>query len=172
MRYIGFDIVDAEPMKLGDYCKFQGLEIPEKKCLKKDGYIIYHRKGKPYEYVTWRPKAEFDDEWCELHGMTFGMALEAMRCGCRAARMDWNGKDMWLSIPLAEERKRIKRRKLGGRKNEACAQRRGGKVKESPYITMKAANGWTAVGWVPTQADMLAEDWYVIAETDGTKEAK
>ena len=33
-----------------------------------------------------------------------------------------------------------------------------------PSITMKTADNKCVVGWVPSQADMLAEDWKIVEE--------
>lgn len=164
MKYIRLDVVDAEPTTRGEYYNSQGLRIPEEEDPFERGYAVYYRKGEPCEQVSWRSKAEFDSVSRQMNGMTFGMALEAMKRGRRAARMGWNGRGMWLSIPLADGPKDVPASDVCGRQNEAYARRNGGKVKVMPYITMKSADGSVVVGWLASQTDMLAEDWYLIAD--------
>ena len=94
--------------------------------------------------------------------MTFGMAIEAMKSGKKVARKGWNGKRMWLCIPLVEGPKEIPSTGIWGKPNVEYAEQNGGSVKVMPYITMKAADGSIVMGWLASQTDMLADDWVVV----------
>ena len=62
MKYIRTNIVDAEPMKFGEFKdkfpKSGGANV--ERDANDDGYVITYRKGEAKEYVSWCPKAEFD----------------------------------------------------------------------------------------------------------------
>ena len=116
------------------------------------------------------PKASdlADDVWDILHkenffsNMTFGMAIEAMKAGKKVARAGWNGKGMWLCIPLVNGPKEILATGIWGKPNAEYAEQNGGTVKVMPYITMKTADGSIVMGWLASQTDMLSEDWVIV----------
>lgn len=94
--------------------------------------------------------------------MTFGMAIEAMKRGKKVARRGWNGKGMWLCVPLCDGPKEIPATGIWGKPNAEYAEQNGGTVKVMPYVTMKTADGSIVIGWLASQTDMLAEDWAVV----------
>jgi hypothetical protein len=61
-NYIGFKVVKAEPMNLGDYNKFRGWTIPANENPEKEGYKIVYPDG----YVSWSPKEIFDQAYLEV----------------------------------------------------------------------------------------------------------
>lgn len=164
MKYIRINEVEAEPMKFGEFKekfpKSGGANV--ERDTKDDGYVITYRKGQANEYVSWCPKAEFDLVSRPIDGMTFGMAIEAMKRGKKVARKGWNGKGMWLCIPLVDGPKEIPANGIWGKPNADYAEQNGGTVKVMPYVTMKAADGSIVMGWLASQTDMLAEDWMVV----------
>lgn len=94
--------------------------------------------------------------------MDFGSAIRCMKHGKKVARKGWNGKGMWLCIPLVNGPKEIPATGIWGKPNAEYAEQNGGTVKVVPYITMKAADGTIVMGWLASQTDMLAEDWIVV----------
>jgi len=94
---------------------------------------------------------------------TFGDALACLKNGYPVARTGWNGKGMWIlftpgGVISANNAKLTP---------SACAIHRqaildGELVTLDPHIDMRTAAGTVAVGWQPTQADMLASDWFVV----------
>lgn len=86
MKYVRMHQVDAEPMTRGDYDKLRGWGIPENENPAEEGYIVHYPDG----YVSWCPKAKFEAAGRPCDGMTFGMAIEAMKRGKRVARRGWN----------------------------------------------------------------------------------
>lgn len=153
--------VEAEPMKFGEfkdkYPKSGGANV--ERGVDDDGYVIFYRGG---EYVSWCPKKEFEDVSRPCDGMTFGMAIEAMKRGAKVARKGWNGKDMWLCVPLCDGPTEIPSTGVWGKPNAEYAEQNGGMVKIMPYVTMKTADGSIVMGWLASQTDMLAEDWAVV----------
>lgn len=164
MKYIRVNHVDAEPMAFGEFkAKFPksgGANVERDPADK--GYVITYRKGEPNEYVSWCPKAEFDAVSRPIDGMTFGMAIEAMKYGHKVARRGWNGKGMWISIPLRDGAVAIPAHHIWGEWNKREAMQNGGTVKVVPYVTMKAADGTIVMGWLASQTDMLSEDWVIV----------
>ena len=77
--------------------------------------------------------------------MNFGQAIEALKNGKKVARIGWNGKGMILYYVPAG----------------AYAVNENGLVEYGAYIAMKTAQG-NVVPWLPSQIDMLSEDWNVI----------
>ncbi len=161
MRYIRMHQVEAEPMKFGEfkdkYPKSGGANV--ERDANDDGYVIFYRGG---DYVSWCPKKEFEDVSRPCDGMTFGMAIEAMKRGAKVARKGWNGKGMWLCVPLCDGPKEIPATGLWGKPNAEYAKQNCGTVKIMPYVTMKTADGTIVMGWLASQTDMLAEDWEIV----------
>ena len=87
-------------------------------------------------------------------GMTFGLAIEALKAGKRVARAGWNGKGMWLAY-VSEVGYGV-----GLKVIAPCGSGNSSVVVPDllPWIGMKTAdNGF--VPWLASQTDMLAEDW-------------
>ena len=94
--------------------------------------------------------------------LTFGRAIEAMKRGKKVARRGWNGKGMWICVPLCDGPKEIPATGIWGKPNAEYALQNGGTVKVMPYVTMKTADGSIVMGWLASQTDMLAEDWEIV----------
>lgn len=83
-----------------------------------------------------------------LSGGCFGWALEQLKAGKRLARAGWNGKGMWIARqnPDAHNKNTL------------------------PYLYIEYPAGHPAypagsrVPWLPSQTDMLAEDWFVVEQ--------
>ena len=123
-----------------------------------EGYHVIYS----YDNETWCPKAQFEAEFRPVDGMTFGQAIEAMKQGKKVARRGWNGKGMWICVPLCDGPKEIPAEGIWGKPNAEYAEQNGGKVKVVPYVTMKAADGTIVMGWLASQTDMLSEDWVIV----------
>ena len=150
-QYIGTKMIKARPMNRGDYNKYRGWNIPKDENPADEGYLVMYSDG----YESWSPKKQFEEAYRDCMGMTFGIALELLKKGCKVAREGWNGKGMFLYyVPAASYAPCTS---IG----EECATVNG-KVPYGAYIAMKTAQG-NVVPWVASEADMLAEDWGVAA---------
>ncbi len=166
IKYIRCHIVKAKPMTRGDYNKYRGWEMPANENADDEGYHVVYPDG----YESWCPKAQFEEAGRPIDGMTFGQAIEAMKQGKKVARRGWNGKGMWLCIPLVDGAKEIPANDILdnplavflGKPNAVHAYHTGGTAKVVPYITMKAADGTFVTGWLASQTDMLSEDWTIV----------
>lgn len=151
-------IVEATPMTRGQSNSLRGRETPANENAADEGYHVVYPDG----YESWCPKAQFEAAGRPIDGMTFGQAIEAMKQGKKVARRGWNGKGMWLCIPLCDGPKEIPATGIWGKPNAEYAEQNGGKVTVVPYITMKAADGTIVMGWLASQTDMLADDWVIV----------
>ena len=80
--------------------------------------------------------------------MDFGKALEALKEGKAVKRAGWNGKDQFIELG-----------------NNISFERPDGTVVKSEHDAMGHSavvfhgTSGTQVGWLASQADILAEDW-------------
>lgn len=95
-RYIGTKIISAKPMTRGAYNRYRGWTIPEDENPADEGYLVEYQdsptKNTPDHdnYVSWSPKDVFDRAYRKTDGMSFGLAVEAMKKGHRVARYLWD----------------------------------------------------------------------------------
>ena len=82
----------------------------------------------------------------------FGDALEAMKDGERVARKGWNGNGMYVF--LAHEADFVTDADIS-----AFDQM---EVEVADMLVMKTAQDTFQPGWLASQTDMLAEDWYIV----------
>ena len=92
--------------------------------------------------------------------MTFGESIEALKNGERVAREGWNGKGMFLVLVPGS---RISANDMRNGTMRAYYRNMGHDyVDIKPHIDMKAADGTMAIGCTASQADMLADDWFIV----------
>ncbi|WP_199883659.1 DUF2829 domain-containing protein [Anaerosinus massiliensis] len=157
-KYIGVKIVQAKPMNL-----FEAEEKLQRKISQsaqnQEGYLVKYEDG----YLSWSPKGIFEEANRKTDGMTFGLAVEALKKGFRVCRKGWNGKGMFLYltsgsiVPIVNLKPETSKALFGERLLE-CDQT----IEIKSHIDMKAADGTITIGWNATQVDMLAEDWMIV----------
>ena len=94
-------------------------------------------------YISWSPKEQFDQAYRVTDGMTFGLAIEAMRQGKRAARKGWNGVGLWLEY-------------IPARGVDLAF------IRMSYPVNSRAYPEGARVPWLASQTDMLADDWMIL----------
>ena len=111
--------------------------------------------------MSWSPKDVFERAYKTTEGMTFGLALEALKKGCKVARKGWNGKGMWLILVPGQKEVTLRQ---GTPYGDALALT---SCEILPHIDMWTTNhhGRRAMlpGWVASQTDMLSDDWEIVA---------
>ena len=161
-RFIGTKIILALAMSRLAYNDYRGWQLPADENGADEGYLVeYTDGGTPNHpdhagYVSWSPKAQFDNAYRPTKGMTFGLAIEALKLGRRVARSGWNGKGMWLVLDPGSVVSEVR---------EGSAYHKAGVIGSftiNPHIDMKTATGEMQPGWLASQTDMLADDWLVI----------
>ena len=148
-KYIGTKLVEAEPA-VRAFGQVYTTERPELRPGEyEDGYKVRYPDG----YESWSPKDVFEEAYRPTECMNFGLAIEAMRKGKKVARRGWNGKGMFLFLGTDIE--------LHTEADLSCASNLEGDL-TLPSIVMKTADDRFCVGWLASQADMLAYDWEVV----------
>lgn len=145
--YIGTKIIDAEPMTRGDYNKYRGWTIPRDENTEDEGYLVKYPDG----YISWSPKKSFEEAYRECDNMTFGHAIEAMKKGRKAARRGWNGKNQYIQLATG-----ISYKTPNGEIVNCWHEAIGNNA-----VAFVGTSG-VQMGWLASQADMLAEDWMIV----------
>lgn len=161
-QFIGTKIVQAEPayratcVKPG--CKVPGQTVTEDSAalLESDGWeIIDKQEGYKVRYTdgyeSWSPKDVFEKAYRRTDGMNFGLALEACKMGKKIARAGWNGKDQYVELGTDFQYDTI-----GGNGSVVYHEDIGSKA-----LVFVGTRG-RQVGWLASQADMLADDWMIL----------
>ena len=146
-KYLGVKLIEAEPMNLGDYNKFKGWPMPNDEDPLREGFKVKYSD----DYISWSPKEAFEESYREISGLTFGLAIEALKKGFKVARNGWNGKSQY--IELAEKISYINSKgELINSEHNAIGNK---------AIAFVGTSG-IQIGWLASQADMLAEDWRIV----------
>ena len=154
-KYIGTKIIKAMPGTMAESQALKsGMTIEQAKNMfrnsgtrDQDGYIVEYPDG----YISWSPTKAFEEAYRECDNMTFGLALEALKKGRKVARKGWNGKNQYIELAsnisyvnAAMEIVNCKHDAIG---NQAVA-----------FVGTSGVQ----MGWLASQADMLAEDWMIV----------
>lgn len=87
----------------------------------------------------------------ETSGMNFGTAIEAAKNGKKIARRGWNGKSQYIQIATC-----ISYKTADGEIVNCDHEAIGNKA-----FAFVGTSG-VQMGWLASQADMLADDWYIV----------
>lgn len=82
--------------------------------------------------------------------MNFGSAIEAVKAGKKASREGWNGKSQYIELAACVSYKNMAGETINGN-HDAIGNN---------AIAFVGTSG-VQLGWLASQADMLAEDWRV-----------
>lgn len=142
LKYIGVKIVNAEPMTREAFEAKHGRNVGGDKH--GEGYEVTYEGG----YQAWSPEDVFDAAYRPIDGMTFGLAIEALKMGKKVARRGWNGKGIFIELQVPDQYSKM----------------------SSPYIFIDTTGLQTdnpdaprsRVPWLASQTDMLTEDWRVV----------
>jgi hypothetical protein len=120
-----------------------------------------------------------------MENLSFGDAIEAVKDGQLIARSGWNGKKMFVfarpedeltvdfiinkvkSLPQAlkdyyRESTFTKHDSEDPNDKGAIMNPTDVKIKFTAYLCLKAADDTIVNGWLASQSDMLATDWYIV----------
>ena len=154
-KFIRCHLVEAKPMTRGAYNKKRGWTLPKDENPKDKGYIVKYRDG----YVSWCPQAQFEADGRPVDGMTFGMAIEAMKQGKKVARAGWNGKGMYVWIMPGST---VKDCKTITDLHLKAIDEAEGEIRFLGSVRMRTATGDVLTGWLASQTDMLSDDWQIV----------
>lgn len=82
----------------------------------------------------------------------FDEVIRALKCGYKASRAGWNGKNQYIELAT-----RISYANMNGEIVNAEHDAIG-----SQAIAFNGTSG-VQLGWLASQADMLAQDWYIFS---------
>lgn len=161
-RYIGVKEINAIDMTRAAYNILRGWELPADENGDDAGYLVEYIDGgqanhKDFKgYISWSPKAVFENAYRPTDGMTFGLAIEALKRGHKVSRKGWNGKDMFLYYVPANSYPATR-----NTLNTMVGMFPDDMVPYGAYIAMKTAQN-NVVPWLASQTDVLAEDWGIV----------
>ena len=165
--YIGTKLIKAVPMTRLAYNQLRGWALPADENGDDAGYLVeYTDGGKPNlegyaGYVSWSPAEQFASAYRETIGLTFGLAIEALKKGQKVARAGWNGKGMWLVLVPGSKDVALR---SGTPYEKALGDIPS--IEILPHIDMWTTNsaGRRAMlpGWLASQTDMISEDWQIL----------
>lgn len=151
-QYIGTKIIEAEPayrcmdghghITITDDLPVAFPNFPSVE----DGYRVRYADG----YVSWSPKEAFEEAYRPTDAMNFGLAIEAAKRGAKIARRGWNGKGQYVELASA-----ISYVTPGGETVNAEHEAIGNRA-----FAFVGSSG-VQMGWLASQADMLADDWHI-----------
>lgn len=150
-QHIGVKLINAKPMTRQEYNDFRGWPLPADENGADEGFLVEYLDGGKANtdlyagYVSWSPAEVFNRAYRPTDGLTFGLAIEALKAGHKVARAGWNGKGMWLELQRPDAHSKM----------------------TLPYVFLNypadAQNTPGArVPWLASQTDMLAEDWRIV----------
>ena len=91
---------------------------------------------------------------------SFGDAINFLKAGKKVARKGWNGKGMFLVLcpgsEVPSDHMRVKPVKKFYQQEGRVS------VIIAPHIDLKATDGTYVTGWLASQTDMLADDWFTV----------
>jgi len=96
--------------------------------------------------------------------MNFGQAIEAMKAQKKVARAGWNGKNMFIVLMPELNLPPYNTTDTARKVNDRTAKWIGEDtpLESQPYIAMFTAQKKWQPGWLASQADIFAEDWYEV----------
>lgn len=147
-KYIGTKIIEAETaIRKGGKVYKKTQPVPRSMDPEEDGYKVIYPDG----YESFSPKAVFEEAYHPIDGMNFGLALEAVKKGKKCRRAGWNGKNQHIELATC-----ISYMTVGGVYMNVEHAAIGNKA-----IAFVGTSG-VQMGWLASQADMLAEDWEIV----------
>lgn len=102
-----------------------------------DGYLVRYKDG----YISWSPAKAFEEAYRKTCGLTFGMAIEAMKSGLKISRHGESGYYCLHDLDFYQ--------------SELM----------SPALLFISDSGAAHI-WSPLVTDILDTDWYVVGGRD------
>lgn len=124
-QYIGTKIIEAEPCKAWKDTK-------EHKA-GEDGYKVRYPDG----YESWSPKDVFEEAYREVSGVSFGLALEAMKKGKGARLPKWS-EDVIIRAQFPDEHSKM----------------------TAPYLYVESRFG--RVPWKENMIELFSDEWEIV----------
>lgn len=144
-QYIGTKMIEAEPATRGE-C-YRGAAMLSAEEASRDGYRVRYSDG----YESWSPKDVFEEAYRPTDGMSFGLAIEAAKRGKRIRRAGWNGKGQHVELATC----------IGYKNADGLCVNVEHEAIGNQALAFVGTSG-VQLGWLASQADMLADDWCIV----------
>lgn len=164
-QYICTKVIYAVPVKMVNGCPWpEGLPLPEveQRCEQedccchdnleldiRDGYMF--TTSRDDRYPQYMNAEEFEQMCRSTDRLSFGDALEAAKQGKKIARHGWNGKSQYVELATS-----ISYVNADNGIVNVLHSNIGSKA-----LAFVGTSG-VQLGWLASQADMLADDWYIV----------
>ncbi|WP_297232215.1 DUF2829 domain-containing protein [uncultured Flavonifractor sp.] len=146
--YIGTKIIDAQPAYRVDGKTVQPTDWPVPEGAKtEEGYAVRYPDG----YMSWSPKAVFEEAYRPTDNLNFGLAIEAAKKGKKISRAGWNGKGQYVQLATC----------ISYTDPAGAVVNAEHKAVGNQALAFVGTSG-VQLGWLASQADMLADDWTIV----------
>lgn len=155
-QYVGTELIQAEPAwRITDPSGYQYIQAKSVGPFwaggssVEAGYLIVHEDGSE----SWKSKKGFKAMYRRCNGMDFGQAIEAAKNGQKISRKGWNGRHQYVELATNISYKSC-RNEIINADHSAIG---------NAALAFVGTSG-VQLGWLASQADMLANDWYIVGE--------
>ena len=138
-NYIGTKIIEAESCPAWKDAGDHKTGDP--------GYRVRYSDG----YESWSPTDVFEAAYRRTDSMSFGLAIEAAKKGHKIQREGWNGKGQYVELATC-----ISYKNASGEAVNVNHDAIG-----NAALAFVGTSG-VQLGWLASQADMLADDWRIV----------
>lgn len=166
-RYIGTKLINAKPMTRLEYNTLRGWTLPENENGDDAGFLVEYVDGGKANmpdafqgYVSWSPAEVFNLSYQPVDGLSFGLAIDLIKKGAKVARAGWNAQGMWIAYGKGHDG--LPYDAFWNKHARNFAIENGGFAPVQDYILIKTASGQISMGWVASQSDILANDWFIV----------
>ena len=160
-RYIGTKLIQAEPAwRITDPSGHRYVQTKKANASVQggsnieDGYRVVYEDG----YESWSPKDVFEAAYRRCNDLNFGLAIEATKKGQKIARRGWNGRNQYVELATNVSYKSCSNEVVNA-DHSAIG---------NAALAFVGTSG-VQLGWLASQADMLADDWYIVEQTPSFK---
>ena len=157
-KYLGVKLIEAESCwGLNNKCVDPNSEHCGQEV---KGYKVVYEDG----YTSWSPKDVFEKAYRKIDGLTFGLALEALKLGKCISRTGWNGKGLFIfkQVPAAIDNSIIsKMQSVPDSAKIILTTRNQEPIYYQNQMVIVKPDG-TIDSWVPSSSDIFAEDWIIV----------
>lgn len=144
----GFEIVESSScVSKENYTEAVGV----KNCMERIKNQVWMLLGFLLQTAVAGVNAADNTEGCAKQGLSFGAAIEAVKAGKRIARNGWNGKGQYVELAS-----HVSYMEPQGKQVNADHAAIGNRA-----LAFCGTSG-VQLGWLASQADMLAEDWKIV----------
>lgn len=158
-QYLGTKLLFAVAMTRQAFCDYIDREIDPNTSGDEPGYLVEYTDGGKANhpshegYISWSPADVFERSYRPVDGLSFSLALEALKQGKQVRRHGWNGKDQFVYMVPADK----VQSSIGYGFGEYI-----GEPTFASTLVLRNAQNMLVLGWVPSSGDLFADDWGIV----------